>query len=235
MKYQWLLFDADGTLFDYDRAEAAALAGTFVQSGLDFEPACAQIYRRINADIWLEFERGAITAQRLRTRRFELLFAALGLSFDAEEFSARYLRNLGGETYLMAGAEDLIKGLYGRAGLVVVTNGLTDVQRSRLSRSSISRYLTDVVISEEIGAAKPDRRFFDIAFRRMGQPPKSDVLIVGDSLTSDIRGGSDYGIDTCWFNPGRLPRPAGLGIRYEIGKLREVRHIVDSMPEGEAG
>jgi 2-haloacid dehalogenase len=226
MKYRWLLFDADGTLFDYDRAEAAALERTFGQAGLDFDPAYTALYRRINAEIWREFEQGTITPQRLRTRRFELLFAAAGITSGVQEFSARYLRNLAEETHLVDGAKEIVKELYGRAGLVLVTNGLTDVQRSRLARSTIGHYFADVVISEEIGAAKPDRRFFDIAFRRMGNPLKSDVLIVGDSLTSDIKGGSDYGIDTCWFNPRRIPRPLGVEIRYEIDDLKDLWAVV---------
>jgi YjjG family noncanonical pyrimidine nucleotidase len=225
-KYTWLLLDADGTLFDYDQAEAAALATTFADLELDHGSHYAEAYGEINGQIWLEFEAGEISAQELRAERFRRLFAALRVEADPLRFSRRYLVNLADRADLLEGAEELVRALYGHVGLVVITNGLRDVQRSRLAKSTISGYLHDVVISEEVGAAKPDGQIFAAAFERMGQPPKSDVLIVGDSLTSDIKGGSDYGIDTCWYNPDRLPRVGDVRIRYEIHRLSELLDIV---------
>jgi 2-haloacid dehalogenase len=137
MKYQWLLFDADGTLFDYDRAEAVALEQTFAQMGHGFEPGYAEAYRRINGDIWLAFERGEITQARLRTERFDRLFDSIGVELDSELFSARYLQNLSEGTYLMDGAEEVVQTLYGKVGLALITNGLADVQRPRFARSTI--------------------------------------------------------------------------------------------------
>jgi 2-haloacid dehalogenase len=229
MKYKWLLFDADGTLFDYDGAEAAALERTFEQVGLGFEPDYVAGYRQINKQIWLEFEQGTISQQRLRTRRFELLFEAAGIDSDPGAFGARYLRTLAEASQLVDGAEEIVKRLYGKAGLMIITNGLKDVQRPRLARSMIGGYFADVVISEEVGAAKPDGRIFDVAFAKMRHPKKQDVLMVGDSLTSDIKGGSDYGIDTCWFNPKRKPRDLKVEIRYEIEGLRELPVLVGAI------
>jgi 2-haloacid dehalogenase len=226
IKYEWLLFDADGTLFDYDRAEAVALEKTFVEMGPGFERSYATIYRRINEEIWLEFEQGRITQERLRTRRFEQLFEEVGVTIDAEAFSARYLRNLAAASQLMEGAQEIVEKLYGKAGLMIMTNGLKDVQRSRFARSSIGGYFHDIVISEEVGVAKPDGRIFDVAFEKMGNPRKQDVLMIGDSLTSDIKGGSDYGIDTCWFNPQRKPRSLEVEIRYEIDDLSDLWDVV---------
>jgi HAD superfamily hydrolase (TIGR01509 family) len=114
----------------------------------------------------------------------------------------------------------------GQVGLVLITNGLKEVQRSRLARSTISDCFSDVVISDEVGAAKPDVRIFQVAFERMGNPEKADVLIVGDSLTSDIKGGNEYGIDTCWFNPAQLVCDQDVEIQYEIRRLDELRTIV---------
>jgi YjjG family noncanonical pyrimidine nucleotidase len=226
MKYEWLLFDADGTLFDYDRAEAAALARTFKQMGTTFEPGYATVYRRINAAIWLDFERGRISQRRLRTRRFALLFDALSLEMSPDAFSARYLENLAQRTDLIDGAGEVVRALHDRVGLMLITNGLQDVQRPRFARSVIGPYFSDVVISEEVGASKPHREIFDVAFRKMGQPSRAVVLIVGDSLTSDIRGGHDYGIDTCWFNPKAQPPDPGIPARYEIRDLRELLDLV---------
>jgi HAD superfamily hydrolase (TIGR01509 family) len=116
--------------------------------------------------------------------------------------------------------------LYGHVGMILITNGLRTVQRSRLARSTIAPYLVDVVISEEVGAAKPDPRIFEVAFQKMGCPPRQEVLIVGDSLTSDIRDGHGYGVDTCWYNPRCLPHSPEIDVVYEIRALEELLRIV---------
>ena len=126
----------------------------------------------------------------------------------------------------MAGALELVAALDGRVGLMILTNGLKDVQRSRFRQSAIGRYFKDIIISEEVGFAKPDGRIFDVAFEEMGWPKKREVLIVGDSLTSDMQGGLDYGIDTCWFNPWKRPNTLGRALMYEIDQLRGVLGIV---------
>jgi 2-haloacid dehalogenase len=227
MKYAWLLLDADGTLFDYDRAEGEALRRTFETLGDGYEPRYARVYRQINAQIWQDFEQGAISQQRLRTRRFELLFEAVGVELDPARFSQQYLANLGQGTYLLDGAEEVVRALYGRVGLLIITNGLKEVQRPRLADSAIGAYMDGVVISDEVGVSKPDPRIFDIAFEKMDHPARGEVLMVGDSLTSDMPGGITYGIDTCWYNPGQRPRPPELDIRYEIQRLADLLPIVE--------
>ncbi len=226
MKYQWLLFDADGTLFDFDKAEAVQLEKTFRQVLGCYEPGYVETYRRVNQQVWHEFEVGQISQAVLRTKRFALLFEALGIEADPATFSARYLKNLGEGTDLIEGAQETLQALDGQVGLVLITNGLKEVQTARLARSSIGGYFAHVVISEEVGAPKPDRAIFDAAFDKMRRPRKEEVLIIGDGLGSDIQGGHDYGIDTCWFNPGRKPRDLDLPIRYEIARLGDLLAIV---------
>jgi 2-haloacid dehalogenase len=126
----------------------------------------------------------------------------------------------------MDGAYEVLEKLHGRCRIAVVTNGLEAVQRSRMSHSTIRPFITQLIISEEVGAAKPQAAYFDAAFARTGHPPKHDVLIIGDSLTSDMQGGVDYGIDTCWYNPAGEPRPESLPITYEIRNLHELLDIV---------
>ena len=226
MRYDWVLFDVDGTLFDYDAAEAKALAGAFSAFGLPYAPATSAVYREINARIWEAFERGEIAQSVLRWKRFALLFEALGLQADPAGFSARYLELLALGSDLMPGAEETVRALQGRVGLHLITNGLREVQRSRFARSSIGGCFSGMVISEEVGASKPDGRIFDVAFEQMGRPPRERVLIVGDSLTSDIRGGNDYGIDTCWFNPAHRERTVDVEPRYEVDRLGTVLGLV---------
>jgi 2-haloacid dehalogenase len=229
MKYEWLLFDADGTLFDYEKAEATSLESTLEEFGITYEPGYRDTYRRINAAIWGQFEQGRISQERLRTKRFELLFAALQVEGDAEAFSARYLRNLAEGSELMEGAEEVVRALEGQVGLMIITNGLADVQRPRFARSAIGDCFADLVISEEVEAAKPNGKIFDIAFEKMRFPRKEEVLIVGDSLSSDIKGGNTYGIDTCWFNPRREHSSEEIEPTFEIAALDELLSVVKAV------
>ena len=231
MKYTWLLLDADGTLFDYDKAESGALSATFVQFGLHYDADVLATYRMVNDQIWRDFEEGKITQERLKARRFALLFEALALSPapDAAAFSARYLDNLGDCAALIDGTLDVLDALHGHVRLALITNGLKEVQYSRLARSGLDAYFEAVIISDEIGVSKPHAGIFDVAFARMDNPAKATVLIVGDSLTSDIKGGSDYGIDTCWYNPAGKPCALDVTITYEIGELSALLDIVGVM------
>ncbi len=227
--YQWLLFDADGTLFDYDRAEAEALKQSFAQLGYGFKPDFSQAYRQINAGLWADFERGEITQAKLKIERFRSLCESLGLAADPADLSQRYLRNLALGTYLVDGAEGVVKSLAGRYRLAIITNGLKDVQRPRFASSAIHDYFSVIIISEEVGSAKPDGQIFDVAFAHMGWPRKEEVLMIGDSLSSDIIGGINYGIDTCWFNPNRLAQPPDLDIRYQITDLDQLLPLLRSL------
>src|SRR5215213_4585871 len=190
--YTWLWFDADGTLFDYNRAEAAALRNTFHSLTLPFEDTYLEVYRKINHGLWQALERQEITQAVLRFRRFELLMEAF----------------------------------HEKSQLAIVTNGLQAVQRGRLENSAIKSFISELIISEEVEAAKPQAAFFDAAFARCEHPAKSDVLIIGDSLTSDIQGGVNYGIDTCWYNPAGEAQPDGLEVTYEIKHLRELLELI---------
>jgi 2-haloacid dehalogenase len=227
MGYRWLLFDADGTLFDYDAAEAEALAATFEGSGIEYRPAYLEDYRRINAEMWLEFERGTTTQSRLKTERFEILFSQTRVEADAEHFSSMYLENLSRRTDLIAGAQKTVERLTKDSRALLITNGIAAVQRPRFSSSPLLKYLSGFVISEEVGAAKPAPEIFEAAFVKMGCPDLNDVLMIGDSLTSDIKGGNDFGIDTCWFNPGGMPPDPEIEPTYEITSLRELLTIAD--------
>jgi 2-haloacid dehalogenase len=226
MTYKWLLFDMDGTLFDYDQAERNALTRAFEQMAIPYQEAYLPVYREINSQLWRDFERGAVDQATIRLRRFERLFESLEIQCDLPAFSASYLAHLGNSAFLMAEAEETVKSLWGRFNLAAITNGLMDVQRPRLAGSRLSGCFKVVIVSEEVGSAKPAPEIFDIAFEQMGHPAKNEVLIVGDSLTSDIAGGHGYGIDTCWFNPTGQPNDHTPGT-FEIRRLGELLRIVE--------
>jgi 2-haloacid dehalogenase len=224
-RYLWLLFDADDTLFDYRRAEGEALRQAFEGQGLPFDTAWLAAYQRINGLAWRALEAGTITPARLRVMRFELLADELGLRLDPAAFSAVYLHQLAMQSQLVDGAMAMVEALVPRHRLAIITNGLADVQRPRLAHSPLASLIEHLVISEEVGAAKPDPAIFAVALERMDRPDPRTVLMVGDSLRSDIAGGVAAGLDTCWFNPEARPRDGGPRATYEIRRLDEVPAI----------
>jgi putative hydrolase of the HAD superfamily len=226
-RYRWLVFDADGTLFDFHLAETTALRLTTRKHGFEYSSHLHDVYNAISAELWGKFERGETTLKKLRVSRFERLFSELGIGAEPVSFNVDFMNDLGRQTQLLPGAEAVVRVLSARFRLLLATNGIAVVQRPRFARSSIRRYFEDVVISDEIGVAKPQTGYMDVAFSRMGHPPKSEVLMIGDKLSSDIAAGLNYGIDTCWFNPDALPLDGFPKPTYEIEDLAEIEGIVD--------
>ncbi|WP_420644406.1 YjjG family noncanonical pyrimidine nucleotidase [Candidatus Leptofilum sp.] len=225
MPYKWLLFDVDNTLLDFDQTEALALEANFTQHGLAFPPEAKKRYHQINKSYWQRLERKEITPETLRTGRFHDLFDELAIRYDAIVFANTYLANLGQQAPMVDGAMELLTGLNGRFQLGIITNGLADVQHSRLEKSGLKQYFSPIIISQEIGSSKPNPDIFDAAFAQMNQPTKSDVLIIGDSLSSDMVGGINYGIDTCWFNPNG--KTTDLPVTHEISQLNQLSHVLN--------
>jgi YjjG family noncanonical pyrimidine nucleotidase len=234
-RYDWVLLDADGTLFDFDRAQRAALEATATAHSLGSFEAVHDAFVRVCDRVWRRFERGEITADRLRVERFEDLLGELGVDGDAGRLSVDYVRELAGHTDLLPGAQEVVEGLARRVRLLLVTNGLAEVQRARFGASPIRRFFADVVISDEIGVAKPQRGFLDVAFERMGRPRRDRVLMVGDSLSADIEAGVRYGLDTCWFNPRGLPLDGGPTPTFTITRLGQIEGIVTDSPNAVDG
>ena len=226
MSYQWMLFDADGTLFDFERTAAEALQRTFLDFGEDFDPAFFKLYRSIDKRLWEALERGTLTRDRLHVQRFEELLVRLGVERDSKTFADQYLGHVGEGTHLIRGAAEVVAYIAERARLALITNGFAHVQRPRFARAPITRHFECIVISDEVGVAKPNPRIFDEAFRKMGSPDREEVLLVGDSLSADIQGGLDYGIDVCWFNPYASDAPVDMEITYMIRELAELRDMV---------
>ena len=227
MKYKWLLFDADSTLFDYDKAEEDALREACNSLNIKYDTGVLEVYRQLNDNIWSDFEKGLITPDQIKIMRFPMLFEKLNIDSDPEAFNGIYLKKLSEGLHLIEGAEEVLKALNEKYKIALITNGLQDVQRPRISRSAIFKYISQIIISEEVGVSKPDKKIFDIAFQRMNYPTRQEVLMIGDNLTSDIKGGNDYGIDTCWFNPERISCDADMQIKYEIEKLPELLNILE--------
>lgn len=221
-RYTWLLFDADGTLFDFQHAEAIALKTTPDQMELVVPSSFVATYHRVNNALWRQFEAGELRASDIRRERFRLLFEDLGLVGDSLAFSEAFLENLIQESTLLDGAQSLIDQLKHQYHLALLTNGFANVQHARIARLGVGDLFDPVIISEEVGVAKPDPAIFDIALAQMGHPDKASVLMIGDSLSSDIRGGSNAGIDTCWFNHESTINETDVVPTYEISLLNDL-------------
>ena len=224
--YKWLLFDADGTIFDFDAASAAALHNTFIDAGIPHTDETIAAYYRINHACWEAFERGEISAESLRPKRFERLLSELNHNGNPMAIGTYYANRLAEGTQLLDGATDMLNAVHGRHEMLLITNGLKEVQRPRFNATNMANYFPHVVISDEVGVAKPHPRIFDICFEKMGNPAKSEVLIIGDGLSSDMRGGLDYGIDTCWVNLKGKTRPADMPMTHEINNLSQLATIL---------
>lgn len=227
MSYELILFDADGTLFDYDRAETSALQNVFSYNGIEYdEKFHLDLYRKINGQIWEEFEKNLITAEVLKGERFRRMFDILGIEMEFGRFSEGYLDYLSEGAFLIEGAEEIVSKLTGRYSIAIITNGIKSVQLRRFKKSALLKYIDNIIISEEVGYPKPHRQIFDYAFTALSHADKKTALIVGDSLSSDIMGGHMYGIDTCWFNPLKKENDSGVQPTHEISELIQLKEIL---------
>lgn len=225
-KYNLLLIDADNTLLDFDRAEHSAFMLTMAMFGQKADENLYSLYSKINDDCWKSFERGEITRACLLVKRFEEFFAKAGMpTLEPADVNSTYLFNLSFFNYTMPFAEELLKQLHGNIPVVIASNGVTATQHRRMGTSVLYKYISDIVVSEETGTQKPDPAFFAYTFEKLGVKDLSKVLMVGDSLTADIKGGALAGIDTCWYNPNKLPLKGDYKPTYEIFSLLELPEI----------
>jgi YjjG family noncanonical pyrimidine nucleotidase len=222
MIYETILFDLDHTLFDSHESERQAYAHATSRAGLAQPAAHFDRYVAINREMWAAVERGDMQPTEVRHRRFEHFIEEIGLVADIHRMAEDFVWGLGSCGDLYPGADQLLAQLAGRASLGLVTNGLSEVQRSRLSRLGITDYFDAIVISSEVGVTKPRSDIFEIAFEQLGNPDKESAVMVGDSLTSDIAGGRNFGIDTCWYNPAGVMAGEGDVPTHEVASLADL-------------
>lgn len=225
-KYDILLFDADDTLFDFGAAERNALTGVLNDFSISFDDSVYELYHSINEELWTEYGKKLSLHDMPLHLRFEKLLKTLELDGDSNSMNRAYFKHLAQQSILFPDSENVCKALSKTHKMYIITNGTTDVQHSRFDASPIRGFFDDMFISWEIGFGKPDKNFFDIVISRIPQVPLSSMLIIGDSLTSDIAGGIAYGIDTCWYNPHGKTAPDNLKPTYEIRTLPELLDIV---------
>lgn len=222
-KYKSVFFDADDTLFDYPLAECAALQACLCEFSIGSEPEIFfNVYRRHNHDLWQAFERGETDQATLRVERFRRLAAELSLAdLPLDRVSSFYLEALASQSQLLPGALATVQTLAKKFPLALITNGIAAVQHRRFAASPITRHFQAVVISEEVGIAKPDPRIFTPALQKIGVEA-ADVLYVGDSVTSDMAAARNAGMDFCWLNPNRIPAPTSYNPAFIITSIKEL-------------
>ena len=225
---EFLLLDLDDTILDFHKAERIALSKTFRDFGLEPAEDVLDLYHKINKWHWEQLELGTMTRDQVLVNRFGALFEKVGMTVDPAACAKSYESNLGIGHYFLPGAEEAVKRLSERCRLFLVSNGTATVQHSRLTSAGLYPYFEQVFISQEIGYNKPDKAYFDRCFERIPGFAPEKALMVGDSLTSDIKGGINAGLKTVWVNPAH--KPCGdIRPDYEIEGLSDLEGLLESL------
>ena len=224
-----VLFDLDDTLFDFHKAEKIALTKTLVHFGIDPTEETLALYSTINAAHWKRLELGEISREEVKVGRYRELFKTIGVECDPVKATAYYESMLAIGHYFMPGAPELLEELYRKYRLYIVSNGTAKVQEGRIGSSGIKKYMDGIFISQILGANKPDKQFFDICFSEIPDFSLSETVIIGDSLSSDIKGGINAGIITVWFNPKGIENDNDIKPDYTIKELSEVPGLLSQI------
>ena len=238
MSYKLVLIDLDDTLFDYPKTEKTAFRNTFEELGFFVESELSNAkkeeiyekikdrYKDVNLQLWKDLEKGAVDKDRLKVVRFEKIIEEFDLKYDPYEMSELYLKKLGEGIFPFEATEKLCEYLHSKYKVGIVTNGIKEVQYSRIENSEIAKYIDKIIISDEVGVNKPDKRIFEYAMNYFEIMDKSEVIMIGDSLGADIKGGQNAGIDTCWVNLRNNVNDTGIVPKYEVRKLEELFEIL---------
>lgn len=224
---RFIFLDLDDTILDFHQAERQALSRTLRHFCVDPSPAVLDRYHELNRRQWELLEEGKLTRPQVLVRRFQLLFDELGIQADPAEICQRYEEQLANGHFFMPGARELLEALYTRYDLYLATNGTPEVQNRRIESAGIARYFRDIFISERLGAYKPSPAFFRACFEAIPNFDPAEALMVGDSLTSDIRGARNAGLRSCWYNPHGLPPRPDIPADYTIRRLSELPPLLE--------
>lgn len=226
--FKTLLWDLDGTILDFKAAQYNAIKGCFEKFNLGIcTDEMIEIYSGINAKYWEALERGELTKPQVLLGRFEEFFGLYNINKDViPAFEDEYQIRLGDTVVFFPHAKEMLEYYHGKLPQVLVTNGTTVTQDRKLKNAELRPLFEHIFYSEKVGHEKPAKEYFDIVLSSIPSCAKEEVLIIGDSLTSDMKGGNNAGIQTCWYNPNGLSNTKGVHIDYEIKDLLELKEIV---------
>lgn len=225
-RYDYVLFDADDTLLDFKRSEKSAITDALKSFGLDFDENVLSEYSAINLSFWKLLELGKIEKSKLKHERFRVFCERFGYNVPYVQLADCYMEHLSTKSYLVDGAKEICEKLSKSCKLYIITNGTESIQRPRFAASGLEKYFSGVFISDLIGFEKPDVRFFEYMEKTIGNIDKKRTLIVGDSLSSDMKGGAVFGVDSCFFNPYGKEYPEDLNIKYTVSRLSQLEEII---------
>lgn len=224
-----VFLDLDDTIFDFKACERQALAASLEQCAVSFVDADLSAYSEINDSMWKALERGEITREELKVKRFEVFLSRFSLCIDPVRFADLYMAHLSTTNVLIQGARELLETLSKSYDLYAVTNGYEYSQKGRIRSAGIGKYFKDIFISQCIGAVKPNKEYFDRCVRRIPDFELSSTVLIGDSPTSDISGGNTYGLYTIRYNPKHLPNPENAIPRSEVSSLSEIPALLEKL------
>ncbi|MFU0873327.1 pyrimidine 5'-nucleotidase [Kluyvera sichuanensis] len=221
-KWDWIFFDADETLFTFD--SFSGLQRMFLDYSVTFTAEDFQDYQAVNQPLWVDYQNGAITSLQLQHQRFTSW--AERLNVKPGDLNDAFMNAMAEICAPLPGAVSLLNALKGKVKMGIITNGFTSLQQIRLERTGLREHFDLLIISEEVGVAKPDRRIFDYALEQAGHPDRSRVLMVGDTAESDIRGGMNAEWATCWLNAHQRPQPEGITPDWTVTSLPELELLL---------
>lgn len=225
-KYKVVLMDIDGTLLDFDQAETDGIRQVMKAYGVCPDREKEKEYHHINQGLWQQFERGEIQKHQIMDTRFHIFFGSMGITVDGKEAERLYRQQLNNSALLLPGAREICAYLSEKYSMYVVTNGLSATQFHRLKISGLEQYFQGVFVSEDAGSQKPQKEFFDYCFSKIIPCAREEAVIVGDSLSSDILGGINAGVATCWYNPKKNENSGKIKPDYEICHLKQLKDIL---------
>lgn len=221
-----VFIDVDNTLLDFHRCAEYSIKKGFAEWNMPYSDEVFTVFNRINNGLWNRIETGTLTKDELFRIRWQLIFESLGIDRNGRDFEKLFVVNLAESSIPVKGAKELLEYLASKYDVYVTSNAIHQQQIKRMKKAGMYNYIKDLFTSESIGFAKPTKEFFDECFRRIPDTKKEQVIIIGDSLTADIEGGTAYGIKTCWFNFNGEKFTERLTADYIVDTLEEIKSIL---------
>lgn len=225
MKIKYILFDVDNTLLDFSKCSEFALKSAFECNNIPFSSDAENAFHKVNSALWKRVEKGEIDRYELYKIRFSLVFDELGIKGDFESVENDFRKFIGESSFLIDGAEEILSYLYKNYTLCVASNAMLSQQKHRLEKAGLSKFFTDFFTSAEIGAEKPSEMFFEKCQEDLNCE-KEEMLLIGDSLTADIKGATDFGIKSCWYNPSFSDNPYDFSADYTVDSLLKIKELL---------
>lgn len=221
-----ILLDLDNTIIDFNECARHSIMGIFDKLGFEYTESVFKTFIEENTKIWKRLEKGEITKPFLRANRWNIILEKLGISYDGTIIEEMFENGVAQGAYPVEYAYELLDYLYNKYDIYVVSNGFRFVQESRVKIGGYDKYFKELFLSEDIGIQKPDIKFFDYCYEKLGYPHKEDLILIGDSLSADIKGGNNFEIDTIWFNKNNEMLKDDIKPTYTVTSLKEIENIL---------